>query len=578
MSNYKARTEHYYNNIYKTGSDPQADMKNKLSGLSDARKAKLAEANEVKQSITAIGSRTNLIKNAQVAASNSYKGAGDTLMQTPEIYSPLWLTSNLSLPRDRQTVNAWCRQFYKINPLVQNAISLHSTYPISKLNIKCHNKDVETFFNNMIEATGLENICIQIAQQYYLLGEAFIYSEYDPNIGNWSRFVLQNPDFMRVVPSLGGTNKVFMTPDDHMKKICTSNSPKDIEQRKAMPPFVVEAIKKGGDIPLDDFNISHLCRKSSPQDSRGTGILVSVFRQLMLFDQLREAKYYQAANMVNPVTVVTVGSPEYKPDPGVLEQHRLLFESAQNNKDFKIFTTDAMKIEKVGSGGGIYDTSADITQLIKEIYIGLQVPPALMDGGADTTYANAGVALDLVKERYTFFRNLLANWLKTKVFLPIAQIQGFFELDGGVKKYIIPEVDWNYMSLFDTDTYIQNMINLSAEGEGKRVSVQTLHRSLGLDYQDEIRRIKRENIDMEILKKEKIALEKLDLNALRAITEDDEIKPPVEESSGEASGGEPDGADDALPGMDLGGADGGMGDTGSGGDTPPALPDLPAMP
>lgn len=574
MSNQKTRTEHYYNNIYKTGSDPQVEIRGKLSNLSDVRRAKLAEADHEKMSITAIGSRTNLIKNAQVmGASASYKGNGDTLMQTPEVYSPLWLTSNLSLPKDRQTINAWCRQFYALSPLVQNAISLHSTYPISKLNLKCKNKEVENFFNEMIEATGLENICIQIAQQYYLLGEAFVYNEFDPNLGRWSRFVLQNADYMVCSPTLSGHSKISMMPDEHLKKICSSNSPKDIEQRKLLAPFIVEAVKRGGNIPLDDFNISHICRKNNPEDTRGTGLVVSVFRQLMLFDQLRECKYYQAANMVNPVTVVQVGSPEYKPDPGALEQHRVLFESAQNNKDFKIFTTDALKIEKVGSGTGIYDTSADITQLIKEIYIGLQVPSALMDGGADTTYANAGVALDLVRERYTFFRNLLATWLKTKVFLPIAEIHDFYEIENGVKKYIIPEVDWNYMSLFDTNDYIQNMITLSQEGEGKRVSMQTLHRTLGLDYQDEIRRIRRENIDMEILKKEKMALEKLDLNALRAISDDDEIKPPVDEEikGGEGGEGEEDGA---LPGMDMGAPEGGD----SGKEEMPDLPDLPAMP
>src|ERR1700722_1888598 len=76
---------------------------------------------------------------------------GDTVKQTPEVYSPLWLNSNLNLPRDRATINAWCRSFYALEPFVQNAINLHSTYPISRLNIKCANKKVEKFFNEMIE-------------------------------------------------------------------------------------------------------------------------------------------------------------------------------------------------------------------------------------------------------------------------------------------------------------------------------------------------------------------------------------------------------------------------------------------
>lgn len=570
----KTRHEHIYNNIYKTGSNPQENFRGKMAGLSDHRKEQLSAERQEKHSITAVSAKTPLVKNAQVVANSAYKGSGDTLMQSPEIYSPLWLNSNMSLPRDRPTINAWCRLFYAMNPFVQNAISLHSTYPISKLNIKCKNKEVESFFNEMIEEINLENVCIQIAQQYYLLGEVFIYNEFDKHRGRWSRITLQNPDFMVVLPGINPDNpQIFMKPDEHLKKICSSNNPKDIELRKQFAPFIVESVKRGGNIPMESFEMSFLARKNSPQELRGTGLPVTIFRQLMLFDQLRESKYYQAASMVNPVTVITVGSADgLKPDPAVLEQHRVLFESAQNNKDMKIITSDSMKIEKVGSGSGIYDTAADITQLIKEIYIGLQVPSALMDGGADTTYANAGVALDLVRQRYEFFRNLMANWLKTKVFLPIAEINNFYEIENGKKKYIIPEVDWNYMSLFDTSEYINNLVTLSANGDDKRASIQSLHRSMGLNYEEEIRRIRRENIDAEILKKEKEALAGMDLNTLRAISDDDEIKQPAEPDEN-ADGGESNPEDDmALPGMEMPGSGGDEKPT----DAPPDLPELPA--
>lgn len=569
----KSRHEHIYNNIYKNANAPQTNIQGKLAGLSDYRKEQILSERQEKITTTAVSTKTNIVKNAQVVANSAYKGSGDSLMQAPEIYSPLWLNSNMSLPRDRPTINTWCRLFYAMNPFVQNAISLHSTYPISKLNIKCKNKEVESFFNEMIEETGLENICIQIAQQYYLLGEAFIYNEFDKNKGRWSRFVLHNPDYMVVLPGANPSNpKIFMRPDEHLKKICFSNNPKDIEVRKEFDPYIIDAVKRGGNVPLENFNISFLARKNDPSELRGTGLPVTIFRQLMLFDQLRESKYYQAASMINPITVITVGSSDgLKPDPSVLEQHRVLFESAQNNKDMKIITSDSMKIEKVGSGSGIFDTSADITQLIKEMYVGLQVPSALMDGGADTTYANAGVALDMVRQRYEFFRNLMANWLKTKVFLPLAEINNFYEIENGKKKYIIPEIDWNYMSLFDTTEYINNLITLSANGDDKRASIQSLHRSLGLNYEEEQRRIRRENIDAEIMKKEKEALATMDLNTLRAISDDDEIKQPAadEEVKAEDSGGD----DMALPGMEMPGAGGAEEKPG---DAPPDLPELPA--
>ena len=364
------------------------------------------------------------------AASNAggmFRGIhGDSVKQTPEVYSPLWLNSNLNLPRDRATINAWCRSFFALNPFVHNAISLHSTYPISKLSIKCPNKDIEKFFDDMIEEIDLMNICVQIAQEFWLLGEAFVYAELDEGKGKWSRLHIQNPDFMIVKRTVVASEPIIMLrPDENLKKIIFSNRPTDIEQRKQLNQHIIDSVRRGENIPLDNFHVSHLARRISPYEIRGTGLPVCIFRQLMLFDKLRESKYAQADNMINPLTIVKIGSADYKPTFADLEAWRSTFEEAQYDKDFKIFTHEGVDIQRVGYNQVFLISRQDITQFIKEIFIGLQVPQIMMDGGADTTYANGGVALDLLRQRYMQFRNMMSQWLKTKIFAPISKIQGF---------------------------------------------------------------------------------------------------------------------------------------------------------
>lgn len=862
---------------------------------------------------------------------SAYRGGGDTVKQTPEVYSPLWLNSNLNLPRDRATINAWCRSFYALNPFVHNAINLHSTYPISKLNIKCPNKEIEKFFNDMIEEIDLMNICVQIAQEYWLLGESFVYAELDESKGKWSRLLIQNPDYMLVQRTVVADEPVIMMrPDENLKKIIFSNKPADIEQRKQLNQHIIDSVKRGGNIPLDNFHVSHLARRISPYETRGTGLPVCVFRQLVLFDKLREcysedtevltdkgfkkisdllrfstdisvnpnfvngavlnqdnnmeiisvaedfkvacvnpetneveyhkpiemhmsyyegemvrfksrnydisvtpnhkmwvqkrtrlnkvngwsnwykekakdinplttyrfqgcadwkgdsissvkvldkdvpinlylktlgylisegylckdgnyidicqkvdsdcvqdmkdtftnfssifdkklfertvstkdfkksgfkkqpsdrwnarinskdlvhyfasevsqddkctskykkvphwvknlnkdllsvfldtlvlgdgshlynkkskaykyytisknladdvqeiafkcgfapsisvkqlksknieycvswsdaqdgqyplvipnkkypqkvfkedykgvvwcfevptglfitrrngnitiqgnSKYAQADNMINPLTLIKIGSGEFKPTFADLEAWRNVFEEAQYDKDFKIFTHEGVSVERVGYGSGIYDISGDIGQAIKEIYVGLQVPSVLMDGGADTTYANGGVALDVLRQRYMQFRNMMAAWLKRKIFAPISKIQGFYDYKNGEKQLIIPEVDWNHMSLFDAGDYINILMTLTqGEGDQKRASVHTLYRSMGLEFEDEVRKLRKELIQSEIFKKEKAALGSMDLNSLRSLDEDDEILEPKPTAGGEAAGG-----------------------------------------
>jgi hypothetical protein len=513
--------------------------------------------------------QTILSKYGQVVSSvgGMFRGIhGDSVKQTPEVYSPLWLNSNLNLPRDRATINAWCRSFFALNPFVHNAVSLHSTYPISRLSIKCPNKDIEKFFDDMIEEIDLMNICVQIAQEYWLLGEAFVYAELDEGKGKWSRLHIQNPDFMIVKRTVVASEPIIMLrPDENLKKIIFSNRPTDIEQRKQLNQHIIDSVRRGENIPLDNFHVSHLARRISPYEIRGTGLPVCIFRQLMLFDKLRESKYAQADNMINPLTLVKIGSADYKPTFADLEAWRSVFEEAQYDKDFKIFTHEGVAVERVGYGQGIYDISGDITQLIKEIFIGLFVPPVMMDGGSDTTYANGGVALDVLRQRYMQFRNMMSSWLKNKIFAPISKIQGFYDYSGGEKKLIVPEIDWNHMSLFDATDYMNMLVTLTqGQADQKRASLNTLYRSMGLEYEDEIRKMRKENIQNAIQKKEIAALEAMDLNSLRALDDEDEVPEP-QKTPGEAEA--------PVPGETPGGAPGGgLPDLGMPGGPPPTPP------
>lgn len=509
--------------------------------------------------------------------SNYRGGMGDSVKQVPQVYSPLWLNSNLNLPRDRVTINAWCRSFYALNPFVHNAINLHSTYPISKLNIKCKNAEIQQFFDEMIENLDLINICTQIAQEYFLLGEAFVYGELDNTKGMWSRLLIENPDYMIVKRTVVANEPIIMMrPDENLKRIINSNRPADLEQKKQLNQYIIDAVKRGENIVLDNFHIHHLARKISPYEIRGTGLPVCIFRQLMLFDQLREAKYVQAVNMINPMTIVKIGSADYKPTHLDLEAWRNVFEAAQYDQDFKIFTHEGVAVERVGWNQGIYDISGDITQLMKEIYVGLQVPQVLMDGGADTTYANGGVALDVLRQRYMQFRNMLGSWLRNKIFAPISKIQGFYEYKDKKKRLIVPEIDWNHMSLFDTADYIQNLVTLtSGKGEEKRASLHSLYRAMGLEWEDEVRKKRKEMIQAAIETKEAASLEKMPLNALRSLGdgEDNEIPEPDTQDAKEAPVPGETGAGEEAAGGGMPPMSGlpGLGGSGS----PPPLPSPP---
>ena len=559
----------------KSGNIPEVQpptiTSNMVKGVSQYRRAQLEEETNAGlwREAGSSGIREKMGKTGKTEAGNvviskkasssgaaGWRGSGGTVNQASSVYSPLWLNSNLNLPRDRATINAWTRSFYALNPIVQNAINLHSTYPISKMNIKCKDKSHQRFFEQMCEEIDLENVCVQLAQEFWTLGEAFPYAELDNNEGKWARILLQNPDYITIKRSVIASEPIIsLRPDENLRKICMSNKPGDLSQRDQLHPSIVEHVRRGENIPFSNFYISHIARKIAPYETRGTSIIVSCFRSLMLWDKIKEAKFYQADTMINPTTLVKIGggTDGFKPTPEDLEMWRQVFEEAESNPNFKIFTHDAVAVERVGFNNGIMDTTGDLAQLMKEIYIGLMVPQVIMDTG-DITYANGGVSLDVLRSRYMQFRRMLASWLRRKIFAPISKIQEFYEYVDGEKHLVVPEIDWNHMSLFDTDNVINQLTTLLG-AQPRNVSIQSVYRSMGLDYEEEKRKIRQETIDQVILAKEMESAQRMHLNELRSIQEGSEIQESEEKSlPGESEDSAPEGG---LPGM-SGGEGGGM--------------------
>jgi hypothetical protein len=528
-------------------------------------------------------------KTAGVSVSDGSRlgATGGTVRQAPEVYSPLFQIANLQLPRDRITMNAWNRNFYDTHPLVHNCINLHATYPISKLNIKCKDRKVEQFFKDMANDIDLVNILQSVALEFWKMGEVFPYAELDENSGMWKNIIIQNPDYIHIKTSvLSGESVISMRPDAALQRLVHSSAPADVQLRKQIDEEILYHVKKGNNIPLDNFHVSHLKMLSSAYDIHGTSPVVSVYKDLMLYDKLRESKFAQADNLVNPITLVKVGGTgegEYHPTGDDLEKWRQTFEAAQYDKDFKIISHAGIDVTRVGANGSIIDISGDMTFILDNILYGLLVPKAVItQEGA--SFNSATVGLEVLKQRYESFRNMLAQWLTKKIFAPISEIQEFYEYKDGDKKLIVPEVEWNRMILFDMDNYINVLNGLE---QNQKVSRATLFRSLGLNVEEERRLIKEETIQQAILAKEAMILQGLTLGALRALKPDEDIIEPTEaplpgtpgaEEAGVPGAAPPGGMIGGLPPMPpMGGGlgpppGGGLGPPPGGGLGPPPAP------
>jgi|LauGreSBDMM110SN_4_FD.fasta_scaffold19510_2 hypothetical protein len=521
------------------------------SQVSDMRRAEITnavgrqqDARDISKASAVVANSPGFKKKGSIASPMGPLGTStNSDRMAPEVFSPLFLLANLNLPRDRVTMNAWNRIYYDTNPIVRNSINLHASYPISKINIACKNKKVQQFFLEWAEKVDLYSIVYGVALEYWKLGEAFPYAELDQTSGTWKRITILNPDYVHVKRSvIGDQTIVSLRPDATLQRLVGSTDPGDLAMKSRLPPHIVDYVRRGQNIPLDNFNVSHLKLLSAPYDIRGTSIVVSVYKDLMLLDKIREAKFAQADGMINPLTLVKLGGEEYKPTQADLEAFRQVLEEAQYDKDFKIVTHNGVDITRVGFSGSTLEVQSDLEFIMNNLYNGLMAPKALFDSEG-ASYASSSVGLEVLRQRYDIFRNMLKKWLERKIFAPICELQDFFEYVDGEKRLQVPTIDFNHMNLYDLSDYI-NAINTYVGN--KQISVQTLCRSLGLSYEEEQKRLREESINEAIINKEKAILGGMRLSELLSLDPDKAIPEPPEEVAPAES---PEGGGEAPPGL-----------------------------
>jgi hypothetical protein len=197
-------------------------------------------------------------------------------------YSPLWSTNDLNLPRDRATINAWARSFYAINPDVHRLINQHALLLKSFFNVKkCKSIKMNKLFEDQLEKLNIPEILDQIIIEYLILGEVFLYTEMDEQAGMFSRLTIQNPDYVLLKKTItDSVDKFYLRPDENLRRICFSTEPKDIAIRNLLSNDVVNTIKNGENILLDNFYLTYFCHKMSPYEMRGTSFLLPLFEIL----------------------------------------------------------------------------------------------------------------------------------------------------------------------------------------------------------------------------------------------------------------------------------------------------------
>lgn len=394
---------------------------------------------------------------------------------------------------------------------IVNKICVHnSQFPLTSFNLVCKSTKVLRYFERLIDKLEISTWFKKISHEYFLLGDVFIWTDIDcPHChgtqkddngelcnhpdGTISKIRILNPDWIDVDRNqIGGEPLYKMIPDDELYKIVTTRKPEHIYNQ--LSPMIKQFVAARQPFPLSNRSCSHLKHRGVAYGVYGESIIRRLFTVLAYKTKLMTANWITAERLILPIRIVKVGDKDRPAGPEDIADVQNQLSQVANDPNLTLVTHHAFEYDWVGATGRIHNITAELELIGKEILDGLMLNQALLNGEM-SNYASAQVGIETMIQRLQVWRNELAQWAEKHIFLPVAQMQGFIDekesKEAGETVYIYPKIKWDDLRLRDNTNQLQAVMQLHDKGV---VSTQTLLEKFDLDYDQEIRRIREEQI------------------------------------------------------------------------------------
>ena len=437
-------------------------------------------------------------------------GNAGTIFTQPMFFSPLHTPQNWQIASKRKEVYQWARFYYENEPKAAAGIDFYAGFPMNGFILECKDKKILAYYDNLKEKLNLDYWLRKISHEYFLLGDVFVFTEISCPVcngighlsngslcnhpdGTIKRLLILNPDFIEVQNTqLADEPSVALIPDDDLKRVVSQKKPKNVYDR--IPDGIKEFVMSGRPIPLSPRCISHLRHKGSPYGTYGESLLRRLFTIIAYKTKLMTANWIMAERHILPVRVVKVGNAERPANEMDIADVQGQLAAIANDPNLTIVTHHAFEMDFVGATGKIHDISNQLEMIGKEMLDGLMLPQTLLNGEM-AGYSSAAVGVETLIRRLETWRMELAIWLEKNIFLPVAQMQGFVDVQKsklvGETVWLYPRVKWNDLRLRDNTSFLSNLMQLH---DKTLVSTETLLSAFDIDYDQEVMRLREEQI------------------------------------------------------------------------------------
>lgn len=452
--------------------------------------------------------------------------------------NPWFTTANQFLPRNLHDVIRWSRYITIHSPTVTEVIRKLCTYPITDFLIESEDDKLKQRYKEIFASFKLKQTLQDIGFDYFTLGNVFI-SVYFPihriltcpscNVSYSARkasfLTFKKYEFEGICPKCS-TRGIFKRTDSKSQNIDDMNIikwnpeniavahnsitgeseyyyrvPNDIKKKIMMgdrlyvdtvPWGFIDAVKNNQDFKFDPANIFHLRNLSTGAIVEGCSIppLISLYSLVFYQATLRKANESIATEHMAPLRVVFPQPGSSNSDPVVNMSLKNFVNNMQNaiklhkrDNNYFLVAPGPIGYEAIGGEGKNLLVSQEIEQAEESILMSLGVSKELLSGTTNWTSSTVGLRLlDNTLSGYTIQILNVIDWI-------VRKFTAYLNMTP-VKVGMIP------FKLADDETLKTNLVQMSGSNA---CSPTTLYESLGLDYRDELKRMKDDAIAKAVL-------------------------------------------------------------------------------
>lgn len=449
--------------------------------------------------------------------------------QTP---NPWYNIAGQFAPRNLHDVIKWSRYITTQSPTITEVIRKLSTFPITDFNPGTEDPQLRKRYEEIIESIDLKNKLEDSGFDHYTIGNVFS-SIYFPihrtlkcpkcftehNIRKIN-YVWKNYKFLGTCPACDQAveyerldKKSHSLEDINIVKWDASNIavnhnpitgesdyyytiPNNVKNKirlgdklflNSVPWGFVEAVQKNMDFKFKKGGIYHMKNISMGSMLEGLGLppLISFYSLVFYQAVLRKANEAIATDYLSPLRSVFPQAASGNGDPvvsmsmaGFAEKVEDALKKHRNDPNHILISPIPLGYQNLGGEGKSLLVSQEIDQAEKTMLLGMGVSMELLSGSTNWTSSTVGLRmLENTMHSYTSQVQKYIDWI-------MKSITSYL----GVTSVKVPMTPFK---LTDDSVLKQFMMNLLDSGEA---SMTTLYETFGMDYQDELKKIKQDRV------------------------------------------------------------------------------------